>query len=389
MKTRYRAALVAMFALCVISATVWYPVGLASQRMPQTSETQTTMRGIFFTLTMVYTYSLDPEAFQDPGNQVQIRSALQALVANASELESHGGGLNASYGYFRRSLARDAQDALNRYNQGQYMGARFVISRITENCISCHTKLPSKQEFDLGKEFINQKQIRKLKPEERVQIEVALRQFHAALNTYEQLFADPEMTPENLSLLSAFSGYLKVCVGVLDDPQRAIETLTKYSERADLPEPFKSLVTGWIAELRAVDLQKAKGNELAVSKKLIEDAEASRKHPSDRSRLVDYIVASTLLHRYIETNPSQPVDVAEAYYLMGIAEARISRSYWVSETDFLLEQAIRAAPKSDVAKKAYAFLSEYTIAGHAETSAREVSPDLRANLEELRKLIEE
>ena len=74
---------------------------------------------------------------------------------------------------------------------------------------------------------------------------------------------------------------------------------------------------------------------------------------------------------------------------MGVSESRITRSYWISETDFLLAQSIRTAPKSPVAKQAYDFLVEYTAAGHSEDSAREVSPELRADLEELRALIEQ
>ncbi len=155
MKTRHRAALISVLALCVVAAPVWHTVGLAEPQDTETSEAQTTMRGIFFTLTMVYTYSLNPEAFEDPANNAQIQSGLQALVANSSELERHGSGLNPSYGYFRRSLVRDALDALARFNQGQYMGSRFVISKMTENCVSCHTKLPTQQKFDLGEEFVN------------------------------------------------------------------------------------------------------------------------------------------------------------------------------------------------------------------------------------------
>jgi len=389
MKTCRRALSRSILALFVLVVPLWFTIGLAAPQEEETSEAQTTMRGIFFTLTMVYTYSLDPEAFEDPANQGQIQAALQALVANSAELDQHGGGLNPSYGYYRRSLARDAQDALARYSQGQYMGSRFVVSRMTENCVSCHTKMPAGDDFDLGAQFVNKKKIKNLKPEERVQIELALRQFDAALKTYEQLFATPEMTPENLALLGAFEGYLRLCIGALDDPQRAVQTLKKYSQRSDVPAPFKSQVNTWIAELEAVNLEEAKGNELAVAKSLIESAEADRKHPSDRSRVVDYIAAATLLNRYIATEPSNDVDIAEAFYLSGVAEARIHRSYWVSETDYLLEQSIRSAPKSDVAKQAYAFLAEYTISAHAETSAREVSPDLRANLEELRQLIEQ
>ena len=389
MKTRFRAALMLVLALCAVAVPVWYTVGLAEPQVPESTEPLTTMRGIFFTLTMVCTYSLDAEAFQDPANHVQIQSALQALVANASELELHGSGLNPSYGYFKRSLARDAQDALDRYNQGQYMGSRFVINRMTENCVSCHTKLPQAQKFDLGKEFVNNKTIKKLKPEERVQIEVATRQFDAALKSYQQIFASPEMTPANLELLGAFGGYLRLCIGALDNPQLARKTFETYVQRADVPDPYKALIRGWIAELGRVNLAAEKGNELPAAKQLIEQAEAERKHPSDRTHLVDYVVAVTLLNRYMQAGPASKTDAAEALYLMGIAEARITRSYWVSDTEFLLDQAIRTAPKSEVAKEAYAFLTEYTVSAEAETSAREVPPDLRANLEELRKLIEE
>jgi mono/diheme cytochrome c family protein len=388
MKTRYRTASIVMLAFCVVAATVWPSTGAPSQQ-DETSAAQTSMRGIFFTLTMIYTLSLDAEQYEDPANHAQIQGGLQALVANVSELDRHGAGLNPSYGYFRHSLAKDAEDALNRFNEGQYMGSRFVVGKMTENCVSCHTKLPSRQEFELGAEFTNKSKIRKLKPEERVQIELALRQFDTALATYEELFAVPEMSPENLALLAAYSGYLRLCVSVLDDPARAAATLKKYGGRKDLSATFKKQLDGWVAALEAADLDSAAGDELATARELINGAEAARANPADRSGLVDYVIGSTLLNRYIESNPSNEADLAEAFYLMGVAESRISRSYWVSETDYLLDRAIRTAPKSEVAKQAYAFLAEYTISAHAETSAREVSPDMQADLEELRKLIEE
>jgi hypothetical protein len=336
----------------------------------------------------VYKYSLVPEDFEKPSNHGQIQGMLQALVVNASELEKHEGELNPSFGYLRRSLARDANDALNRFNQGEYMGSRFVISKITENCVTCHTKLPAEGDFDIGAEFLKELNPKKLQPVDRVAIQLAGRQFDAAMRTYEGMIADPEMTPEDLALIGAFEGYLRVCIGAKDDTARPITTFEKYNKRKDVPAPQKELTESWIESLQSVDLTIGDEQKLPVSRTLIQNAEANRKHPSDRSGLVQYVVATTLLHRYIETGPEVDVDVAESYYLMGVAESRITRSYWISETDFLLEQAIRTAPKSPVAKQAYDFLAEYTISGHLETSAREVSPELKANMEELRALIE-
>jgi hypothetical protein len=353
------------------------------------SETQAAMRGIFVTLTTAYKFSLDTEAFEDPANHARIQGTLEALQANAAELERHGGGLNPSFGYLRRSLARDANDALERFNQGQFMGSRFVISKITENCVTCHTKLPKGPDFDIGDAFLESMDIRKIPPVERVNIELATRQFDAAVATYEEMFADPYMSPENLALMGAFEGYLRVCIGALSDPAKPVPVLEKYTARTDVSATEGEMVQGWVQALNTVDLAALEANPLDNSRDLVHKAEAGRRFPSDRSSVVSYVVATTILHRYIESDPASDTDVAEAYYLMGVAESRLTRSYWISETDFLLEQSIRKAPKSPVAKQAFAFLSEYTISAHMESSAREVSPDLRANLDELRALIEE
>lgn len=389
MKTSRRAISLSLLVLLAVSIATFSGVGVVFSQETDTSATQATMRGIFITLTSAYKFSLDPEEFQDPANHMIIQGMLQALVANANELERHGGGLNPSFGYLRRSLARDANDALDRFNQGQYMGSRFVISKITENCVTCHTKLPAASDFDMGDEFMNELKIRKLPDVERVNIELAARQFDTVLNTYEKIFADPKMTAENLALLGAFENYLRVCIGALSDTGRPISTFETFNQRSDIGASQKKLVTVWIGDLQATDPYLAEGDMLATARGLIQKAESERKHPSDRSGLVDYVTATTLLHRFIETGPEDDLEVAEAYYLMGVAESRVTRSYWISETDFLLEQAIRKAPKSEIAKQAYEFLAEYTISGHLETSAREVSPELRANLEELRALIED
>jgi hypothetical protein len=390
MKTFRHASLPPLVVLCAVMIVALAAGGFASQQSGQGgSEAQASMRGIFITLTTAYNYSLDPAAFEDPANHMMIQGMLQALVANASELEQHGAGLNPSFGYMQRSLARDARDALDRFNQGEFMGSRFVISKITENCVTCHTKLPSDQDFDLGAEFVAKSKITKMKPEERVSIELATRQFDAALKSYEQILDNPEMTPENLALLGAFEGYLRVCIGAKNDKDRPVRTLTAYSQRQDVPAEQKALVRGWIAELNAADLTLTGEDALSAARDLIQRAEGERKSRSDRSRMVDYVVATTLLHRYVETGPTDSADLAETFYLMGVAESRITRSYWISETDFLLAQAIRTAPKSPVAKQAYDLLVEYTASARQGKPAREVPPELRANLEELRALIEE
>jgi len=378
-------------------ASLWRPAlsvfGIAALlvagRAASQEQTTASMRGIFVALSTAYSYSLDADAFADRENRQQILSLLKALSDNADALEAHGGGLDPSFDYLRRSLARDADDALDRFKKGNYVGSRFVLSKITENCVTCHTRLPARREFDLGKEFLDKANVQNLPPEARVTLEIATRQFDDALNTYEAMLGSKDLTAADLARFSVFENYLKICIGALSDTERPVPALEAFTQRGDLPEDLMQDVESWLDALGTVDLEKPRGQELGAARSMIENAVDMTKSRSDRSQLVDFIVGITLLHRYLDSSPTDDAGIAEAYYLLGVAESYVTHSYWISETPFLLERAIRQAPKSDTARRAYAFLDDYTHSDYWVTPARPVPEDFETNLEALRKLMEE
>jgi hypothetical protein len=389
MKRVTSRAAVALAVLVAVASALG--AGIVAAQEEVMNPTQSRMRGVFLTLTSAYKFSLDAEAFEDPVNRGNIRASLQALVANAAELETHGGGLDPSFDYLRRSLSKDAMQALERFEQRQFVGARFLLTRITENCVTCHSKIPDEGGFELGAQFVKESGIRELAPIERVDIEIATRQFNRALRTLEGIFQDRDEKPQTLSLVGAFERYIRLCVAVVEDHERATKTLTVFQGRKDVAQNFKTLISSWITDLETLDLAAAEGNELFVSRNMIEKARAAKRFSEDRSDLVEFIAAAALLHRYLQAGDALGVgkdEQAEAFYLLAVAEANISRSYWVSETASLLEQAIHTAPKSAVAREAYAFLEEYTLAGHSVT-AREVPDDIEQTLDSLRTIIGE
>jgi hypothetical protein len=349
-------------------------------------ETIATMRSVFAMLTKAYGYSLDPDAFENRANREEIMKALRSLATVADQLEVHGGGLDPSFEYLRRSLARDARDALTRFEAGQHVGSRWVLNRITENCVTCHSKARSEATFDLGAEFMRTVAVRDMPPKARVDLEIATRQFDRALDTYEALFADPDVSSQSLSLIGAFESYLRLCIAVRDDVPRARKALRTYSQRKDVPELTKTLIGGWVESLEKKAWENAQDDPLGYARATIQDAQRNRRYPTERPRLVDVIAVTILLHDFLKTESDNETLMAEAYYLLAIAESYVTRSYWISETDFLLEQAIRTAPKSAIADDAYAFLVDYTTSGHSHM-ARGVPEDVEANLEELRKLV--
>ena len=198
------AAATAMFAFVASSAS-------AQDTKPET--TRAAMRGLFVMLSNVYGYSLDPVAFADPKNREKILNLLQALEKNASNLEAHGGELDPSFDFMKRSLVRDAHDALEDFRSSNDIGARFILSRITDNCATCHTKLPATREFSLGQEFLDSIDAAKLPPIAFASLQMAARQFAEAMNTYEKVLTSPDVSAEDLAMFDVVENYLRVSVG--------------------------------------------------------------------------------------------------------------------------------------------------------------------------------
>jgi hypothetical protein len=108
--------------------------------------------------------------------------------------------------------------------------------------------------------------------------------------------------------------------------------------------------------------------------------------------LVNYIVASRLLYGYLENSqarsPAQATvdDGARAYYLLGLAQYRIDPDAWLPQAELYLEKAIRTAPGSEHARKAFALLTD--AMQHSYPAAKGGMPeDVRKHLQMLQDLV--
>jgi hypothetical protein len=355
----------------------------------QPSKIRAAMGEIFQALAVTFPLSLDEEAFRSPAHRERILGSLQRLASHAERLKTHGQDLNPSFDFLRRSLARDASEALNRFELGNYEWARFTLQQLAENCFACHSKLPSESQFALGKRFVDEARITELPPETQVKLQVATRQFATALQTYETMFRSPSFGAGEIFLMGAFEDYLKICIRVRNDFDRAVATLQAVRERPDTPVYLRDQIQDWTNTLKQLQERTGPGNELLRARDLVREAKLRKRFPGDRQGLVHFLVASSLLHRYVASDGHQPKQLGEAYYLLGATESHISRSASISETEFFLEMSIRLDPKSSVAQQAYAFLEEYTIWGYTGSAGVQLPPDVRVKLEELRRLIEE
>ncbi len=368
----------------VLGATLLVVWGGEARADTERPVTQSTMREIFQALTVAYRLSFD----DDPEQREAMTQALRALSNSAHRLLAHGGELNQSFDFLRASLARDAREALYHYESGNHRSARFVLQELTENCFACHSKLPSERTFGLGKEFLASVRIADLEPVDRARLEVATRQFDAALSTYEQALQSRAESPTYIDLNGTVSNYLRIALCVRNDPARAEKALLAFQKRPDTPRYLRDHVERWRETLNVLKPVLNSKRELEAARRAVAQAQSRAVFPSERYGLVQYVAAQCLLNRFVDSNPKDADVLAEAFYLLGVADAHITHGIWVSETEYFLEASIRFAPGSRFAEPAYAFLEEYILTGYTGSAGVNLPPDMSKLLDELRALID-
>jgi len=325
--------------------------------------------------------------FSDPKNRERILSDLRNMRDGTNALVEHTKKFEASYGFIAKSMSRDIKDIYKWYDRGATSEARYMLHQVSENCVSCHMKLPDPGHAPRMDHFFKNVAVGKLSPAEKAQLEVALRQFDNAMITWEDMFKTWPR-PSELFAMDTLPEYLKVAIRVKSEPRRALITLDTLSKRTDLPTFMSREVDAWKESLKKYSSEvNKKGSELVRAEKIIKNARTTMEYPMDRSPLVDYIVASSLLNQYMQAKSISPENMAKGYYLLGITESLIGRTTWLTQTDYYLEASVRAAPKSKVASKALDALEQQILMEYSGSGGTNIPDDIQSNLDELRNLV--
>jgi hypothetical protein len=329
--------------------------------------------------------SSSPARFREPSRRDEIAASLAALARHAAFVEEHARDQDDPARFLARSVARDARDLAREYAEGHYDRAAFLLHEITEDCVVCHTRLPSEADSPLAERLLDGRSLAALPPEERAALQIATRRFDEALATLESLLDDGSVHPA--LLMGPITDYLVLALRVKRDFERPVPVLERFAARPDLWTRLRMEVEGWIAALPELR-QRSRGKpELATARALIEEARQMSLYPDDRTPLAHLVVASSVLERYLDTHRPADRNLAEAYYLLGVIEARIGRNYWVTPAPFLLQQAIRLAPAAPFAIDAYALLERELLMSYEGSDWEELPDDETQRLVELRRLI--
>jgi hypothetical protein len=360
----------------------------ASAAPPEAPDPRTTMAQLVGELNYLLPLSLDDARFGDPARREAVQRSLDSLARSGEQLERHGSTEDASFDFLSRSLARDTREIAQRYAQGRIAEARFLLHQVTEDCVACHSRLPDVQPHPLGRILLKDDAIAALPVDERVKIELAMRQFDRARASFEALFRSPDFSTSDLDLMGHFDAYLELCLRVERDLECPSEAFERLAARADTRPPLRRALQAWLASLRELQVRDPAADGLAEARALLRIASDRARFPDDRGALVYYVAASSELYRYVAEASSSPPQRAEAYYLLGVIESHVGRSFWLSQTEHFLEAAIREAPGAPWAPEAYALLEEFVVSGYTGSGGGEVPEEVRTRLATLRSLMD-
>ena len=392
MSKRYPRNFTTPFCAIIITlmSSAGFPQYARSSSAPadnQQAATRSIMAQIFSSLTNVLPLSMSNKEFSDPRNRERILADLRNMRDGTNALVEHTKKLEGSYGFIAKSMSRDIKDIYTWYDKGALAESRYLLQQVSENCVSCHMKVPDPGHAPRMDHFFKDVSVNKLSPPEKARLQVALRQFDDALGTWEEMFKTwPK--PNELFAMDTLPEYLKVVIRVKKDPKRAITALDGLSKRTDIPTFMSREVASWKSSLKKLAPELSKnGGELSRANKIVQNARRSMEYPMDRTALVDFIVASGLLNTYMQNKKISAENTAQAYYLLGITESLIGRSTWLTQTDYYLEASVRANPKSKTALKALDALEQQILMEYSGSGGTNIPDDVQANLDDLRNLV--
>jgi len=348
--------------------------------------TRETMQTIFQSLRFLLRLDASGKNLGSPKYRQEVLDALRELDDQSAILASHGFYEDTGGMFLASVLERYTVLLLRTYEKGEFQQLQQFLYGMTDICIACHSRLPSAQDSPVAAQFVDSREFASLPGRKRAKLQVATRRFDDALATLEDVIesADPA---DPAALEDVLRTYLVINIRVKGDMERPIPMLERVTDGSDPKSAWHQDVNAWTSSLEHLRDRPFIGDSLTTAREMIASA-ASPDFSSQRSALVEYIAASSLLHRYLVSRPTDEIKVSEAHYLLGLAEYRIRPDEWLPHAELYLEIAIVLAPDAKWARPAYDLLVEKIKQTYGQPGNRELPPEVTERLRELKQAIE-
>jgi hypothetical protein len=351
------------------------------------------MRRVFDALAVLLPASADADRFRDPARRDSLQLAFESLAGASADLAAHGAPGDEAFRLFARSLAADADDAASAFARDRIEDAAYRVGRLTQRCAACHSRLPAAREFPFAERLLDKMDLASLPVEDRAQLFVATRRFGEALATWEGMLADPQVPPLEVEQAGTVTDYLTVAIRVEMDLPRAERSLAALAARRDTPSALRRRLLRYTDGLRELAAVQRGTPPLERAEILTSRSRSFAEFPFDEdSRVLDLYASGVLLREVAERSErskgSDP-ELALAFWLLAVLDARIAAPLRLSDEELYLEAALRAAPSGPYAERAYERIEEIVLVDYGAMRTQDLPEEARARLAALRRAMGE
>ena len=376
-----------MVLKAMVITLTFFSFGKTSFSLPKakSDKVKPVMQGFFADMSLLLPMSLDDRAFFAAENAKVIGQTLERMKLHGDKLNDIT--KNSQDEVLRlngKEFSYFSQEAATAFFRGNKPKAQALIQFQTESCMSCHTMQKTSSEPTLPLNFLSAIEYANLSVWAKARYLTMARQFHLAMDEYEQLLSS-DAIPQGAKILStAYHEYLIVGLRVLSEEKRVKGFLTQQVKKGE-PEIVAKAMKSWIASIDHVHNLKKPWTE-ATARALITKAEAKKSYPADKNGVVYYIYASDILRSALDASAKLPkAELAAVHYSLGQCELGIDVFNFKAMNYF--EKAIRLAPGSKTALKAYELYKENLHLSFSGSGGTHIPEEDSKRLEELGKLI--
>lgn len=319
---------------------------------PSTSPLHSQMKDVRHTVEALYAYVWSPELFYKKESSADIVKLMDRLSQDFHRVDQIGVGADRDPGFeiALRAQLMLLENARDEFRAGNVRDARSRLLGLSSNCIACHSRYHTP--YDAFGDLICIDRGAYEQQLSSAEFLFAAREFEKAADCLNGII--DRASAEPASMQAAMEGlklWLLIEVRVTERFDMAAEQLEP--RVVSFPKTEQPILKAWVTDLRALaDRGSDRKNPLAASRELLKDSLKTGTSKAELERqMVKTLWASTLLHTFLEGNPTTP-ERREATYLLALGYARLPIDSLAGYPELYSVYVMIAYPGTEEASKA-------------------------------------
>jgi len=336
-------------------------------------------------------YMTSEKSFATPKARKSIQSRLDQLEKLSHSLHQYDRLKTPNFHISALLLEEELQEAASSYRKSNFSYSRRMLNQSLYGCGSCHMQItPSgnpQWKFEAskikGSEF------------ERAEFLFATRQYDQSLKLYNSIVDnyDKKANDEgNFELEKSIKRIIGIGIRIKRDPLTTSASVARVTKLQKAPGALKKDASLWSAQLTALQSMKKIDAKKSTADQLINYVATKVQLEDERPTIGDdqmilALYLSGLLYDYINSHPDTELKAGILYWL-GVLDSRVDDSFQYDLSNLYLRECILRFPKDPVARSCYREVEEQTLLSYTGSSGINVPDDVRADLDQLRSLID-